>query len=127
MPIYTSFKMFIKLSVENTLGFIQDTCQGKKASRVSDRSITGSINPYKITDDLTQFTNFDQNQPFSLFITAHNASAVGEYNQSVSFYLPYCTITELGESDLDGVLQDSISFQASTQDGSVKELYISFS
>ncbi len=116
------------LSVENTLGYIQDTCAGKKASRVTERSISGSINPYKQDDDLTQFTNFDTNKPFSLFITAHNPSATaGEYSESISFYLPHCTSTEIGESDLDGVLQDTITFSAGTEDGTIKELFISFS
>ena len=116
------------MNVENTLGFIQDTCNGKQSSRVTARAISGTINPYKQDDSISNFTKFDSNTPFSLYITAHNPSATaGEYAESVSFYLPQCTITELGEGDLDGVLTETISFNANSEDGTIKELYISVS
>ncbi len=116
------------LSVENALGWIKDTCNGKVSSRVTSRTITGTINPYKQDDDVSNYAKFDSNAPFSLFITAHNPNATaGEYSESVSFYLPRCVITELAEGDIDGVLTDQISFMASSEDGSLKELYISMS
>lgn len=115
------------LSIENTLGFIQDTCQGKIASRVTARSITGSINPYKESDDISNFNKFNANESFSLFVTAHNATDDGEYKEVVSFYLPQVTITEMGEAEQDGVLQEELSFTATVEDQSDKEIYISFS
>ena len=116
------------LSVENALGWIKDTCNGKVSSRVTDRTISGTINPYKRSDDVSNFTKFDSNTPFSLFITCHNPTGTdGEYGESVSFYLPQCVITELAEGDIDGVLTDQISFSATSEDGSTKELYISMS
>ena len=116
------------LSVENSLGWIKDTCNGKQTSRITSRSISGTINPYKADDSIADYTKFDANTAFSLFITAHNPSGTtGEYDESVSFYLPVCVITELGEGDIDGVLTEAISFTANSEDGSVKELYISIS
>ena len=116
------------LSVENTLGWIKDTCNGKTASRITNRVISGTINPYKEDDSIANYTKFDNNTSFSLVITAHNPSATtGEYSESISFYLPVCVITELGEGDIDGVLTESISFSANSVDGTIKELYISIS
>lgn len=115
------------LNVENTLGWIKDTCNGKTASRVTGRSISGTINPFKQDNDISNFTNFDTNASFSLVITAHNPGATGEFSESVSFYMPECTITELGEGDIDGVLTDELSFNANSVDGTIKELYITMS
>jgi len=116
------------LSIDNKMGFIQDTCDGKKASRITERSVKGSIDPYKSSSDISNFTKFNTNAPFSLFVTAHNpTTTAGEFSQSVSFYMPKCTIVELGEGDNSGVLQDSISFHANTPDGTNPEIYISIS
>ena len=115
------------LNVENTLGWIKDTCNGKSASRITSRMVSGTINPYKQDDSIANYTKFDANTPFSLVITAHNPAATGEYSESVSFYMPQCTITELGEGDIDGVLTEAISFSANSENGTIKELYISIS
>lgn len=115
------------LNVENTLGWIKDTCNGKSASRITSRMVSGTINPYKQDDSIANYTKFDSNTPFSLVITAHNPGATGEYSESISFYMPVCVITELGEGDIDGVLTEAISFSANSVDGTIKELYISIS
>jgi hypothetical protein len=116
------------LNVENTVGWIKDTCDGKTSSRITNRVVSGTINPYKQDNSIADFTKFDANTSFSLFITSHNpSSTTGEYSENFSFYLPECTITELGEGDIDGVLTEAISFSGNTVDGSIKELYISVS
>ena len=115
------------LNVENTLGWIKDTCNGKSASRVTSRMVSGTINPYKSDSNVDNFTKFNANTSFSLFITAHNPAATGEYSESISFWLPVCIITELGEGDIDGVLTETVSFTANSVNGTVKELYISIS
>lgn len=118
----------LSLSIENTIGFIQNTCDGKTGSRITARSVSGSMNPFKQNDNIDNYNNFNQNLPFSLYVTAKNPTAVeGEYHQSVSFYLPYCKITELGEGDNDGVLVDQISFSANTENGTLGEVYITVS
>jgi len=117
------------ISVENTLGFITSTCEdsGKKGSRITERVVSGSIDPYKQDDDITNFTKFNSNTTFSLFASAHNPTGVaGEYEDVVAFYLPNCLTTEIGEADQDGVLQETLSFSANRgADGSEEELYMS--
>ena len=115
------------LSIENTLGFIQDTCNGKQSSRVTERTVSFTINPYKLDDSVAQFTKFNASTPFSLFVRAYNPTAVaGEKKEVVAFYMPHCVINEIGEADLDGVLQDTLSGSANAIDSNVSELYISF-
>ena len=115
------------LSVENSLGWIKDTCNGKVSSRITGRTVSGTINPYKQDNDISNWSKFDANTSFSLVITAHNPGATGEYSESVSFYMPVCISTEISEGDVDGVLTDAISFTANSVDGTIKELYISMS
>lgn len=104
-------------SLENSLGFTTSTCSpnGRTSGRVTSRTITGSYDPYKQDDDLGQYNKFDGNTEYSLFASAHvPTSTTGEFEQVVAFYMPNCISTELGESDQDEVLQDAVSFQAST-------------
>jgi hypothetical protein len=123
------------LSLENTLGFQTSTCSsnGRIGSRVTSRSITGSINPYKQDNSLTQFNHFKCGTEFSLFAFAYipeldvNCNPNGEFGQVVAFYLPKCIITEISESDQDGLLVEEISWQASRgANGQTEELYIGF-
>ncbi|MCK5616158.1 hypothetical protein KAR91_80585, partial [Candidatus Pacearchaeota archaeon] len=118
-------------SVENSLGFATSTCSpnGKISGRATERNVSGSFNPYKQDNSVSDFDKFDNNTEFSLSGTAYIPSATaGEYGNVVSFYLPNCTITELSEGDKDGILQELISFSAGRgPDGTEEEIYISFS
>mgnify|MGYP000102941385 CR=1 FL=1 len=105
----------LSFSVENSMGFVTSTCSpnGRISSRVVERTVTGTCNPYKQDDDLGQFNKFDLNTEYTLFASAHVPTAVdGEKSQVVAFHLPACVTTELGESDQDEVLQDAIAFTA---------------
>jgi hypothetical protein len=105
----------LTFSLENTLGFVTSTCSpnGRISSRVTERDVTGTFNPYKQDDSLDQFNRFDQNSEYSLFASAHiPTSNAGEKTQAIAFHMPACTTTELAETDQDEVLQDSISFTA---------------
>lgn len=121
----------LTISVENTLGFITSTCEvsGKSASRITERNVTFTINPYKQDDNIDDFNRFNTNQTFTLFARAYNPSATaGEYGETVSFYMPSCLITEIGEADQDGVLQDTLTGVANRgDDGSKEEIYVSYS
>lgn len=123
------------MSLENTLGFVTATCSanGRLASRVTDRSITGSINPYKQDDSVDQFNKFKCNVAYSLFSYAFNPGLdancdfTGEFNNAIAVFMPNCISTELGESDQDGLLIDEISFEANRgPDSSIEELRIAF-
>lgn len=125
----------LSLSLENTLGFATSTCSsnGRISSRVTERNITGSINPYKQDDSVAQFNRFKCNQEFSLFAYAKiptldvNCNPTGEYSQVVCIYIPKCFISEISEADQDGLLQDELSFVASRgSDGQTEELYMGF-
>ncbi len=120
----------VTVSLENTLGFI--TCisaeNGRLSSRVTDRVITGTFNPYKQDDDLSTFEKYKANTPFSLFAYGKVPSSTpGQFGQIVAIYMPNCLITELGETDQDGILQDAITFSADRGvSGSIPEIYIAF-
>lgn len=115
-------------SIENSLGWITSTCSpnGKISSRVTSRKITGTINPYKQSDSVSNYNKFNANTSFSLFAYAYNPSAVaGEFNQVVAVYLPQCLITEIGVGDKDGVVQEALTFSAHRgSENDKKEIFI---
>ena len=124
------------LSLENTLGFVTSTCSenGRISSRVTERSITGSFNPYKTDDSLTQFDKFKCNVPYTLFIYAFNpildanCEFTGEFSNAVAILLTNCITTELGESDADGLLVEDVTFDATRgPSGTDEEMKIAFS
>lgn len=118
------------VSLENTVGFATaiSKANGKISSRVTKRAITGTLNPYQETDDISNFTKFVNNTEFSIFAYAKNSSGVaGEMQNIVAVYLPKCLITELGEADADGLVQETLSFTASRgAAGTTNEIYFSF-
>lgn len=121
----------LTIELENVLGFATSTCSpnGRISSRVTERNVTGSMNPYKPDDDVSQFTRFNTNDEFSVFGYAYipDPAAPGEYSQVCAFYMPACVTTELTEADQDGLLQDEISFTAGRgADSSQNEIFISF-
>jgi hypothetical protein len=106
----------LSISVENTVGTITSTCakSGKISSRISERTVTGSMSPYIQSDDVVIQGEFDNDTLYSIFFYAYNPTSTdGEFNQVVAGYMPSCSTTELTEGDLDGVLQHSVSFSAS--------------
>lgn len=115
------------LSIENTIAFVTNTCAGKASSRVTARSVSGSINPYKQNNSVANFDAFNAGSTFSFFIRCFNPTAVaGEGKEYISFYIPKCWVSELSEGDVDGVLTDALSFKATSSDGT-PEIYVSFS
>ena len=114
------------LSIENTLAPITDTCNGKTGIRVTDRKVSGSFNPKKLTDSLTQYTNFDQNLNYELHIIAKVPTATGEFKDTIAFWIPMANTVELAEGEVNnGLLTDAVSFQAFSVDGTTKEIYMS--
>lgn len=120
----------VTVSVENTLGFATSTCSanGRISGRATERVVSGTFNPYKQDDDVSQFDKFDDNTEYSMFLFAKiPSSTAGEYDQTVAIYIPQCVTTELGEGDQDGLLQDTISFSAGRgSEGSENEIYVAF-
>lgn len=120
----------LSFSMENSVGFSTSiaAANGKVASRVTSRKITGSFNPYQQTDSIANYTKFNANTEFSLFAYAKNdTSTAGQFGNIVAVYMPKCLITELGEADADGLVQESINFQASRGTaGTTSEIYFCF-
>jgi len=125
----------IAFSMENTLGFVTATCapNGRISSRPTNRTITGSFNPYKSNDELVQFQNFKCNTPYTLFFYAFNpifdanCEPTGEIENAVAVLLTNVITTELGESDSDGLLVEDVTFQATRgPSGTDEELKIAF-
>jgi hypothetical protein len=120
----------LSFSLENSVGFSTaiSSANGKIASRVTSRKVTGSINPYQDTASISNYTKFVANTEFSLFAYAKNDTGVaGEFNNIVAVYMPKCLITELGQGDADGLVQESISFQASRgTNAATNEIFLTF-
>lgn len=121
----------VSISLENSLGFATSTCaaNGRISGRATERNVTGSFNPYKEDDDVSQWDKFKNNTEFSIFGFAFvPSSTAGEYGQVCAFYMPKCIITEVSEGDQDNLLQNELSFTAARgSDAASEELYISFS
>jgi hypothetical protein len=122
----------LSFSMENTAGFSTSiaSANGKIASRVTERKITGSFDPYQETDDISNFTKFVANTEFSLFAYAKNdktPGVAGEFQNIVAVYMPKCLITELGQADADGLVQENVTFQASRGSaGTTSEIFVCF-
>lgn len=105
------------LNLENTLSYLTDTASpnGKVKSRVSERKVTGTMNPYMDDTTTTFFDNFDANTEFSIFVVAFIPSGTsGEITMGsiVGIYLPKCVLTEYKPGDADGLFTEELTFQA---------------
>ncbi len=120
----------LTLSLENTIGWITSTCSesGRISSRITKRSVSGTINPYKDDDNVDNYTRFRNQVAFSLFFSAHNPTGVdGEFKDVVAGYLPNCIITELPQGDKDGVITEDVAFSADRGTaGDKDEMFLSF-
>jgi hypothetical protein len=120
----------LTFSMENALAFKTSVNaeNGRISSRATERTISGTFNPFKEDDDVADFTKYKENTAFSLFAYAKvPTSTDGEFNQVVAVYMPNCIITEFAESDQDGLLQNAISFSANRgASGTTSEIYIAF-
>lgn len=117
----------LTVSLENTLGYKTSISaeNGRKSSRATERVVSGTLNPYMASDSISNFTKFKTNTPFSIFAYAKIPTAnAGEFGGIVAVYMPNCLITDLGESDQDGIMQDSISFSANRGSGTIPEIYL---
>lgn len=141
-PLALSVKLFqdaecldlneFSFSLENTAGFLTSvkSADGRISSRFSERSLTGSLNPYKDDTSVAQFTRFNTNASFSLHVVAYNeSSTAGEYELGsvIGIYLPQCILTEKVVADQEGILVENLSFSANRgESGTLDELAIGF-
>jgi hypothetical protein len=117
------------VSLSNTLGFLTSTCSanGRISSRITDREITGTINPYKDDTAVTYFDDWTAGTEFSLFAVAYNPGATGEFTMGsvCGIWLPQCFSTEFKVGEVEGILADEISFRATRGSaGTSEECYM---
>lgn len=119
----------VSVSLENTLAFKTATFaeNGRIGSRPTERAITGSFNPFMASDSMENYNKFKGNTQFSMFLYSMLPSSTpGEFASVVGLYLPQCTMTEISESDQDGLMQDNITFAAHRADGTKNEMFLTF-
>lgn len=119
------------VNLQNEVSFKTATSSvnGRVASRITKRSVSGSINPYKDDTSVANFTKFNNQTPFNLMVFAANPSAVAgelELGSVVAIYLPHCVMTEKKVGDEGGLLVDQISFSSDRGNGSTEEMYLGF-
>ena len=89
-----------------------------------------NFNPYKDDTTVDFFTQFDQNQSFSLTVfVANDSSVAGEYELGsvVGMYFPNCILTEKVVGDQDGILIENLTFSANRgEDGASEEIFMGF-
>lgn len=118
------------LSLSNTLGFLTSTCSanGKISARVTEREISGTINPYKDDTSVAYFTDWNAGTEFSLFALAYNPSSTsGQFDMGsvVSVWLPQCFTTEYKVGEVEGILADEMGFRATRgAQGTSEECYM---
>lgn len=119
----------VSVNLENGIGFKTSTCapNGRKAARVTERSFSGTINPYAASDSIENFTKFKSNTPFSLFALASLPGAAGEKASVVAIFMPNCIATEMADADAEGLMQEQISFSADRGSaGTIDECFMTF-
>lgn len=120
----------VDLSLQNEIAFVDEICDGRTGARITSRSISGSMNPYMDDTDVSQFTKFDLQSLYTLFLWAGNPSGVAgelELGSVIAVCLPNCTTTEMPTGDIDGLLTDEIAFTASRGSaGTTEEMFVSF-
>jgi len=119
----------VNVTIENTLGFKTSTCSanGKIGSRITDRKVSFTFNPYKQDNEVANFARFRDNTEFSAFFYMAVPTVTGEYKDIVAVYMPNCLITEYSEADADGLLQEAMTATAGRgADGTEEEIYIAF-
>lgn len=119
----------LTFSLSNSIAFQTSiaAANGRVSSRVTSRSIKGTFDPYKLSDSISNYTKYAANTAFSLFAYAKVPTVTGEFGQVVAVYMPNCIITDIGEGDQNGLLQDNITFSANRGSaGTTPEIYIAF-
>lgn len=104
---------------------------GTISQRQTARAISGAFAPYKDDTSVANFTAFDAETSYSVFIMAANPDPAnaGQYLLGTCFgiYMPNCISKTLKVDNLNGVLRDAIGYEAHGGDnGTTKECYIGF-
>lgn len=114
------------MAIQNNVSIKKSTCaeNGNVSSRGTGKYIvSGSLNPYKKQDAID--FKLDESE-FSLFGYAYNPSANdGEKTQVFAFYIPKVRLTTKVDGDVEGIMVDSLGFEA-TPDSEEDSIRIAF-
>jgi len=105
---------------------------GRISSRFTQRTNSGSFNPYLDDSDLTFFTQFQEDTLFEMIITLGIpvAGTPGELvpGSVVGIFLPNVLLTADSIGDQDSLLTEALEFSANAgPDGTEGDIFISFS
>jgi hypothetical protein len=103
-------------------------CSGKMGSIVRSRTVSGALNPYA-DSTVTYYSAIQAQTDYDLMVVIGKKDAGGFIvGQTVGFYLPQISLTQVKTSDIDDNLISDINFSAHTgTNGSKREIIVSFS
>ena len=115
-------------SMEDAVSAI--TCVGEDTGmvgqKITDRTFSMTLNPYKEDDSLTLYNLAQDRTTFEVFIAAYVPSTTtGEYSNICAFHFPTCVITEHAQGDQNSTVTEAFSIQPFTTDGS-SEMIMTF-
>lgn len=124
----------VSLKFDNALGWMTSTAfeGGRFKGRVSDfRKISGSFAPYMDDANVDIFEEFVNGQNFAMFLTAHvyDPNNEGQFvmGSSIGIWLPQLTITKQPAGEQEGVMVDTIDFEAhGGPQGTSSEIFMGF-
>lgn len=114
------------LAIQNNVSIKMSTCaeNGNVSSRGTGKYVvSGSMNPFKKSDAID--FKLDESE-FSLFGYAYNPSANdGEKTEVFAFYIPKCRLVTKTDGDAEGIMVDSLGWEA-TPDSEADSIRIAF-
>jgi hypothetical protein len=88
---------------------------GVSGQRHISHEITGSFDPFKSDSSLALWNDFNDNTDYSIIVVARTASSVSgeiELGTALTLYFPQVVTVEKPLSDLNGLVQEAVSFRA---------------
>lgn len=111
----------VQWAIEQPITFLKSTASanGRFTGRASGtRKITGTVAPYADGESIDVFTKWEAGDTFGLFgyLAKPDPTNGLELGSIVMFNLPNCFIKKPAHKDVDGVMTDSLEFQATGGD-----------
>lgn len=107
-------KLGLTMTNEKTDILSAASSSGKIQTKKTKFTVEGTIDPYKSDVDVARYTAYNANQDVSIFTYAFydDGSTAGEFANVVAIYIPKAKITELNESESNGVIVEEMKFKA---------------
>jgi hypothetical protein len=107
-------KLGLTMTNEKTDILSAASSSGKIATKKTKFTVEGTIDPYKSDADVLRSTAYNANQDVSIFTYAFydDGSVAGQFANVIAIYIPKAKITELNESEKNGVIIEELKFKA---------------